>query len=89
MLNRKYNSNNRLKLFLFTQLQNNSGFIYSYTLAMCKQCLTRLGGQDEKDDVVLTVPKSQDEIQGAEKQEESIECTGTTSSRSGELGKVS
>jgi len=39
--------------------------------------------------VVLKVPKSQDEIQGAEKQEEYIECPGTTSSRTGELDKVS
>ena len=39
--------------------------------------------------MVLTVPKSQDQIQGAEKQEESIECPGTTSSKTGELDKVS
>ena len=39
--------------------------------------------------MVLTVPESQDAIQGAEKQEESIECPGTTSSRIGELDKVS
>ena len=63
--------------------------MYSSTLAICKQCRTRLSGQGEEDDVVLTVLKSQDEIQGAEKQEESIECLGTTSSRSGELDKVS
>jgi len=36
-----------------------------------------------------TKTKSQDEIQGAEKQEESIECPGTTFSRAGELDKVS
>lgn len=74
---------------MFTQLHNNRGFIYSYTLAICKQCRTRLGGQGEKDDVVLTVPESQDEIQGAEKQEESMECPGSTCSRTGELDKVS
>ena len=39
--------------------------------------------------MVLTVPKSQDQIQGAEKQEKSIECPGTTSSKTGELDKVS
>ena len=56
---------------------------------MCKQCRTRLSCQGEKDDVDLTVPNSQDEIQGAEKQEKSIERPGTTSSRTEELDKVS
>lgn len=59
------------------------------TLAICKQCRTRLSGQGEKDDVVLTIPKSQDETQGFERQEESIECPETTSPRAGELEEVS
>ena len=52
-------------------------------------CERGISGQGEKDNVDLTVPNYQDEIQGAEKQEESIECPGTTSSRTGELDKVS
>ena len=55
------------------------------TLAICKQCRTRLGDQEEQDEVVFAVPVSENEAQEVE---DSTQHTGTTSSRAENIALV-
>ena len=55
------------------------------TLAICKQCRTRLGDQEEQDEVVCAVPVSENEAQEVE---DSTQHTGTTSSRAENIALV-
>lgn len=51
------------------------------TLAICKQCRTRLSDPEEKEDVVLVDPKSQGETQRDEGDANSKQVTESASSR--------